>query len=298
MQPHAHHLRETGFSFRVKAVEAVLEELEELLAVGEPGGGDKAHVIGTERVGDNQLRSVGVQPPVGQVVVIGVRDVVEAAFLGDEIDGVDRGAAGVPAARPLAGCQRVQADGFGDLPAFDISRHVAVLDPFVAVRGDLPVRILHRRDLRRRAGERGGDAVDGERDPRLGEQPVQPPEPGARPVLVHRFDIPVPLARPGGGTDHIGEKGLRGGIAVQDVVLPTFLVVEYELHGDAGAAGPVGERRFGAVAQHVARVAGHRWASGGQLLSPAGAASTSAADFDRTAKNRFPTPWNATRYCR
>ena len=44
-----------------------------------------------------------------------------------------------------------------------------------------------------------------------GEQPVQPPEPGARAVVVDRFHVPVALARPGRGPGDVGQErlGLR-----------------------------------------------------------------------------------------
>src|SRR5690606_24795249 len=63
------------------------------------------------------------------------------------------------------------------------------------------------------------------------------------------------LARPGRCADHIGEEGLRSGVAMEDAVLAAFLVVEHELDGDTGAAGPVRTRGIGAVADHVPGIA-------------------------------------------
>src|SRR3546814_17684080 len=58
--------------------------------------------------------------------------------------------------------------------------------------------------------------------------------------------------------EDLREESLRRGVAVENAVLAAFLVIDDELHGDAGAAGPVGIRRRFAIAGEVARVvAGH-----------------------------------------
>src|SRR3546814_15863884 len=58
--------------------------------------------------------------------------------------------------------------------------------------------------------------------------------------------------------EDLREESLRRGVAVENAVLAAFLVIDDELHGDAGAAGPVGIRRRFAIADEVARVvAGH-----------------------------------------
>ena len=89
-----------GLAFGVEDVEGVAEVGEEVLG-GVEGAGREAHVVGFEAVGDDELLAAAVLAPVGEVVVVGVGDPVEAAGLGDEVDGLDRGAAGVPAARGL-----------------------------------------------------------------------------------------------------------------------------------------------------------------------------------------------------
>ena len=78
------------------------------------------------------------------------------------------------------------------------------------------------------------------------------PEPGARAVGEHRFDVQVAAPDHGRRADELVQEALGGGIALEDVLLAAFLVVEDEADGDAGAAGPGGMRRLGAVADEVA----------------------------------------------
>ena len=65
----------------------------------------------------------------------------------------------------------MKADRLREMRAFLGFGHVAVLDPLQPVAGDLPARLLHRRHLGGRTGERRGDAVDRQRDDevRLGQ---------------------------------------------------------------------------------------------------------------------------------
>ena len=87
-----------------------------------------------------------------------------------------------------------------------------------------------------------------------GEQPPQPPEPGARAILEHQLHVHVTLPGPGRRAEHVGEEGLGGLVAVQDRVLAAFLEIDHELHGDARAAGPARIGRRAAIAGEVARI--------------------------------------------
>ena len=148
----------------------------------------------------------------------------------------------------------MDADRLGDVLRFDLRRCVAVVDPLQAVGGDLPAGLVHRRDRLGVAGHRGRDRIDGDRDAALGEHPMQAPEAGARAVFVDRFHVHVALARPGRGADDLRQERLGGGVAVQDVVLAAFLVVDDELHRHARAVRPVREGRRAPVADHVPRI--------------------------------------------
>src|SRR5262249_14546080 len=71
---------------------------------------------------------------------------------------------------------------------------------------------------------------------------------------VHRFDVHVALPRPWCRAKHVGEKGFGRGVAMQDIALSTFLVIQHELHGDARAARPARVGRIAAVTGEIARI--------------------------------------------
>jgi hypothetical protein len=65
----------------------------------------------------------------------------------------------------------------------------------------------------------------------------------------------VALAGPRRGADDLGQERLRGGVAMQDVVLAAFLVIDDELDRDAGIVRPARMRDVAAIADHVAGIA-------------------------------------------
>ena len=79
MQADRHHLRR-GFAFPVKDVKAVLQIGEEFIAAAKPLRIHKAHVVGIERIGNDQMRLRPARlDPVRQVVGIGVAEIKQAA---------------------------------------------------------------------------------------------------------------------------------------------------------------------------------------------------------------------------
>ena len=253
MQADRQHLRR-DIALGVERVEGILEIGVELVARIEALRRGEAHVIRVERIGRDQLRPARPLQPIGQIVGIGIGAIEEAAFLHAEADRVDRGAALIEAERARAGDFRMDAHRLGDVLRFPLGGNVAIVDPLVAMRGDFPARLVHGRDRLRMARHGGGDGIDGDRNLALREHAMQAPEAGARAIFVDRFHVHVALARPGRGADDLGQEGLGGGVAVQDVVLAAFLVVDDELQGHARAARPVRERRIAAIADHVARI--------------------------------------------
>src|SRR3989338_1853518 len=75
--------------------------------------------------------------PVGQVVVVGVAVIQEAAFLAHQAASVRPGTTGVPTLRALASQFGEDADGFEHMLALFGFAHVLVVDPAVAMAADL-----------------------------------------------------------------------------------------------------------------------------------------------------------------
>ena len=192
--------------------------------------------------------------PIGQIVGVGIRRVEEAPVLEHGLERIDRVAAGIPAERPLAGCLGMQADRLSEMGALLVLGDVFIVDPFEAVARDFPARFPHRRDCLGGALERSRDTEHGHRHVAVREQPPKPPKSRARAVFVHRFDVHVALPRPGLRAKHVREKRLRGGIAMQDIVLSTLLVIDHELDGDARAARPAWVGRIAAVSREIAGI--------------------------------------------
>ena len=238
----------------VKRIERVLEIGEELIARREALRRREPHVVGIERVGHYELRPPRSLDPIGQVVGVGVGAIEEAALLHAERERVDRRAPLVEPKRALADDLGMDPYGLGDVFGFLVGGRIAVVDPFVAVGRDLPTRFLHRRGDLRIARQRGRDGEYGRGSLTLGEHSVQPPKAGARSVFIDRLHVHVALARPGRGAHDLGEKRLRCGVAVQNIVLAALFVVDHELQRDPRPARPIGERRRPAVADHVARI--------------------------------------------
>ena len=89
MKAQRHHLGRAVLPFGIKAIEAVLEKLKIFLAIVEAGSRNKAHVIGGQGIGDDEVGLAIVDPPIGQVVVIGVGYICKAARFADEVDRVE-----------------------------------------------------------------------------------------------------------------------------------------------------------------------------------------------------------------
>ena len=254
VQADRHHLGRAE-PLRVERVEAVFEIGEELVAGIEALRRGEAHVIGVERIGHDELRPFCALDPIGQFVGVGVRQIEEAAVLAGQVQRVDGAAALVEAERARAGQPLMQRDGLGDRVALGVAREILVVDPFQAMRGDFPAGVLHRGDRIGVARHGGRDGEDGDGNCARREQPVQPPKTGARAIFVDRLHVHVALPRPRLRADDLREEGFRRRVAMQDVVLAAFLVIDDELQRDARPARPIGVRRMGAVADHVARIA-------------------------------------------
>jgi hypothetical protein len=99
-----------------------------------------------------------------------------------------------------------------------------------------------------------GHGEDRQRNVEFLEQFQNPPDAGTAAILVKGFHAHVARALQRLRRDHFREEGFGFFIAVQDIALATFLVVEHEGQRDAGIARPVWVRRVTAVTDQVAWV--------------------------------------------
>ena len=138
MHADGQHFRRTFAAFRIEHVEGVLQVLVEVVTLVEALHLGEAHVVGVQRIGDHQVRldRRGFRVPVGQVVIVGVRVVEEAAVLAHQTPSVGAGAAGVPAQRALAGEFRENTDGLEHVFTLLGLIHVLVVDPAITVAAD------------------------------------------------------------------------------------------------------------------------------------------------------------------
>src|SRR6188768_3129155 len=76
------------------------------------------------------------------------------------------------------------------------------------------------------------------------------------------------LAGPGLRAQNVGQEGLRGAIAVEDIVLAAFLEIHHELDGNARVARPFGIGRVAPVAAEIARIGrrGHVYISSKRIF--------------------------------
>ncbi|MNV76622.1 hypothetical protein D3C71_1699830 [compost metagenome] len=131
--------------------------------------------------------------------------------------------------------------------------HVLVVHPAPAVARDLVAELDECRGQFGVALQRHADAKDRQRQLPLFEFAQDAPNARARPVLINAFHAEVAVGV-AGGVEHFGQELFRPRVTVQDAVLAAFFVIQHELHGDAGAAGPLRVRRIPAVADKVAGV--------------------------------------------
>ncbi|OMP13156.1 hypothetical protein COLO4_02182 [Corchorus olitorius] len=257
MQTDGKHLGRGG-AFFVEGVEGVLEVLEELLGGVEALDLGESHVVGVQGVGDHQVWPAGgrIGFPIGQVVVVGVAVVEEAAFLHHQAPGIGPGSAGVPAQRSFAGQFGEDLDGALQMDALLGFVHVLVVDPAIAVAADLVAGLDHGADDLGVALGGHGHGKDGQGHLVPGEQFQDAPDAGATAVFVERLHGHVADARQRLGGDHLGKKGLGLLVAVEDVALATLFVIEHEGQGDAGVTRPAGVGRLGAIADEITGI-GH-----------------------------------------
>src|SRR3990170_6653466 len=169
---------------RVQHVEAVLQIGEKVVARVEALRRGEAHVVGIERIRHHQLGLAVLRVVPGDVVVVVVGVVDEAAFLHHQPPRVRAGAPGVPAERTLAGQPAMHLDRALHVLSLHVQRHVLVVDPAPAVARHLVPGLEESLDRGRVALHCHRHAEHGERQLVALEELEQPPHADARAVLV------------------------------------------------------------------------------------------------------------------
>ena len=254
MQPHRQHFRRR-LAFGIERVESVDQIGGELVAGMEPLRRREAHVVGVERIGDDQVRALGLGAPERKIVRIIVGVIEEPAFGGDKPPRVLGCPSGVPAERAFAADAAVDLDGALKMLRLLGFAHAVIIDPAIAVRGDFMAVRQRPLDHRRMAFHRHRHGKQRQRHAAVAEQVEETPHAGTRAIFIDRFHRHVARALERRRADDLGQEHFGCRIAVEHRVLGAFLVIQHELDGDPGVARPARMRRRGAVADHVARIA-------------------------------------------
>ena len=240
-------------------VDVGLGVLEEVLGAGVALGEDVAGVVHDQPVGHHQVGPAVDPGPVGQVVVVAVGVVEEAALLRDQLSGVDAHLAAVPAERPAA---RRPGDR-GDCPAHRLAllvpSHLVGVGPAEAVTGDLVAALGEALGDLGVSLEGGGDAEEGDRDAGPVEDPEEPPDPGAGAVLVSGFESEV--THPGEVDLQLPEPVVHA-VAHREGLLGALLVVDDDLDRHPVSVRPLDRRRLRPIADQVAG-----WAVGRNVVN-------------------------------
>ena len=137
MQADRQHAR-CACAFRVQPVEGGDAVAREILREGEAAAVEEAHVVGVERIGQDDMGMPANLDDIGQIVVVGVGIVEEAAMLDEQRTGAfARRGAGVEADRRRAGGGAERCHRTGDRRSLGGLVHVDMALPAPAMGRDL-----------------------------------------------------------------------------------------------------------------------------------------------------------------
>src|SRR5580658_1931177 len=250
MQTDGHHAPPAFVALTVQPVEGVAAIDEEILAGGEVPAALQPAVVA---VGHDEVGVPADAGPVGKIVVVGVAVVEKAAGLDHEPPSVRARTAGVPAEGPLTGEARDDLDVAQHVGALGFLGDQAVVDPALAVTGDLEAAVGDRSGGAGIALERHTHRIDGGLHPALAQNSHDLPEAYAAAVFEIRLDIEIASVGQWLAAD-VGQHRFGVRIAVQYTALAPLLVVEHEGHGDSRLERPAHDRRAGTVTDEIARI--------------------------------------------
>ncbi|AIM20687.1 amidohydrolase [Serratia sp. SCBI] len=257
VHPHRHHLRRL-LALSVQHVEAVFQIGVKLLGGIKPLSGGETHVVGVQRVRNDQVRPTAAVAarhfaPERQIIAVIIAVIIKTALLHDQLPSVGAVAPGIPAGRRFAEQVGQHLHRFLHMLTLLSDIHMLIMDPAPTMADHIVFRRFDRRDNLRLARQRHRHAEDRQRQATPAELAVDPPK--ARPAAVFVQRIHRHMARRiAGGADNIGEKLFRSRIAMQHMILRTLLVIEHKLHGNPRVARPARVRRISGVASQVTGV--------------------------------------------
>ncbi|MNN22009.1 hypothetical protein D3C81_1353520 [compost metagenome] len=189
MQADAHHLRVLR-ALLPQQVESILEQPEEVFTAGETIGQQVAGVVVDQCVRDHQVGG-RAREPIGQVIVVGVRAVEKPTFLTQQAAGVLADPSCVPTCGAFTADLLDHVEGEADMAPLLVFRHVAIVQPTVAMPGNLMPGSAERMANRRGEFQCPADGEGGQRQASGAEQLQNAPHTCARSVFVHALDAQV-----------------------------------------------------------------------------------------------------------
>src|SRR5262245_21677057 len=237
MQPDRHHLRIAGQPLAAQLVGSPLADVEEVGRPAEPLWENVAAVVVDERVRHHEVPVAVHLGEVGEVVVVGIRVVDEAALLDEQLARVDaRSVAAVPAERALPRRPLERLDRPLDVLPLLVAAEQPVLLPAPAVAARLVPRFLDPFAYLRIPLQRDRGGVERRLDAVLVEHAEQAPDAGPAAVLVNRLGAEVAVLRIHEVRD-LGEP-LVAAVPGRLRVLRALLVVDAEADDRLGVVRP------------------------------------------------------------
>src|SRR5690554_4473362 len=137
--------------------------------------------------------------------------------------------------------------------ALDVLRHLLVVNPAVAVTGNLVTQLLEGMCHFGMTLQRHGHTKDRQRQAPTLKLTQNAPYTGTGAILIDGLHAQVTVGI-GSRSDDLGEELLGAGITVQHAILAALFVVEDKLYGYFRASRPVGMGRVTAVADKITGV--------------------------------------------
>ena len=154
------------------------------------------------------------------------------------------------------------------MSALSFFRQVLIMNPLEAVASDFVAQFFKCRRNVWAALQSSCHTKHGQRQLAFFKLSQDAPHALARAVIVNPIHAHVPRWETG-RVKHLGEKSLRAGIAMQDMVFATLFKIQHELHSNARTMRPrprpLGVRHIFAVACEIARIGGGAVVNRGHL---------------------------------